>query len=899
MLSGSGQWLRKAGMLLALCAGGFTASAAPTPVAAQWHADEDEQFLLDVTIRNLRLGDGVRAYNTPEGTCVVLGDFLTTLDVPMRIDISAGKASGWAFREQNRISIDYAAGRASFGTASEAIAPGTIRETPEGWCVQASALARWFGIKVTPLTSGSALVLQSPTKLPVELAAEREQRAAHLQKASYDLGGLPQVRIPYRMWRTPALDFVVSGGLTYRASDGVEVDRQTSVFAAGEIAHLSYDAQISTSQKGIPNMVRVRAFRSDPDANLLGPLHATHFAAGDGEGFDSSLTGSSAAGRGAVITNRPLTSRAAFDRTRFEGDLPSGWEAEIYRNEELLGFARSDTSQRYVFDNVQLLYGDNQVRIVLYGPQGQVRTREEVINVGQDNVPAGKTWYWAGVNQSGRDLVSLDKPPDETQPRAQATLSLEHGIDERTSIGVLAREMLIDDQRLTFLEGTVRRSIGHALIEVGAAHDSTGGTAAHAQLLGRFGGVNVSAQALIANDFHLQGGISPLSQRQAQVAVDAPIHVGRTVLPVHGEFQFTDHNDGTSQLDAAARISANIDRFNLSTALHYQQQYLNSGTVPAELKLDFLGTGRVGDVRVRAGTTFDIAPSAAFETAEISAYWSKSDHLDWEGDLIYEASSSRVRARVTQVRRLNSFNLALTAEAASDGSLAFGFNLNFSLDPNQGLFFSRKPLAQAGSVRATVYRDLNDNGVHDANEPFEKGALVTTGTVQADAPTNDRGAVTVAGLTAYMPVAVGIDQTSLADPMLVPRQALQVVVPRPGVPAEVQIALVGAGDIEGALVKNGGMGFEGVDLELVGDGGKVAMTARTDFDGFFLFERVPYGHYSVRVAAKSAATARIGADLLSGINVTPEKPVVRLGALAARALPVVASATSGPQSALK
>src|SRR3954469_1607868 len=147
MLSGGGQWLRKAGMLLALCEGGVTASAAPTPTSAQWHADEDEQFLLDVTIRNLRLGDGVRAYNTPEGTCVVLGDFLTTLDVPMRIDISAGKASGWAFREQNRISIDYVAGRASFGTASEAIAPGTIRDTPEGWCVQASALARWFGIK--------------------------------------------------------------------------------------------------------------------------------------------------------------------------------------------------------------------------------------------------------------------------------------------------------------------------------------------------------------------------------------------------------------------------------------------------------------------------------------------------------------------------------------------------------------------------------------------------------------------------------------------------------------------------------------------------------------------------------------------------------------------------------
>ena len=89
-------------------------------------------------------------------------------------------------------------------------------------------------------------------------------------------------------------------------------------------------------------MLRLRAYRSDPDGHLLGPLHATHFGFGDVEGFDSGLTGSFAAGRGAVITNRPLAARAAFDRTRFEGDLPTGWEAEIYRNGELLGFAKAD-----------------------------------------------------------------------------------------------------------------------------------------------------------------------------------------------------------------------------------------------------------------------------------------------------------------------------------------------------------------------------------------------------------------------------------------------------------------------------------------------------------------------------------------------------------------------------
>ena len=241
---------------------------------------------------------------------------------------------------------------------------------------------------------------------------ERQQRAAHIRPASFDLSSLPQVRIPYRMWRAPALDFVVSAGVTYRASDGMRVDRQSSVFAAGEIAHLSYDAQMTTTQKGKPSLLRLRAYRSDPDGGLLGPLNATHFGIGDVEGFDSGLTGSVAAGRGAVITNRPLSAQAAFDRTRFEGDLPSGWEAEIYRNGELLGFAKANSSQRYVFDDVQLLYGENEIQIVLYGPQGQVRTREETDQVGQDNVPAGKTWYWAGFNQPGRDIVQLEKPPD-------------------------------------------------------------------------------------------------------------------------------------------------------------------------------------------------------------------------------------------------------------------------------------------------------------------------------------------------------------------------------------------------------------------------------------------------------------------------------------------------------
>ena len=178
------------------------------------------------------------------------------------------------------------------------------------------------------------------------------------------------MRLPYRMWRAPALDFVVSAGVTYRASDGVRVDRQSSVYAAGEIARLSYDAQMTTTR---------RACRAFAAARL--PFGSRRRAARPAQGDAFRLRRrrglrqqayrlGRASGRGAVITNRPLTAQAAFDRTRFEGDLPSGWEAEIYRNGELLGFAKRIASQRYVFDDVQLLYGENRIAIVALRPPG-------------------------------------------------------------------------------------------------------------------------------------------------------------------------------------------------------------------------------------------------------------------------------------------------------------------------------------------------------------------------------------------------------------------------------------------------------------------------------------------------------------------------------------------------
>ena len=326
----------------------------------------------------------------------------------MKIDLAAKKASGWAFKEAaTGSSIDHASGVVTYGQNTETLAAERSAKRPKAG---ASTARRWRA------GSGSASSrsprLGADPRIRSEAAGRAGDRAAAARGA--DQAGQVRPRDACRRCGCP----IACGARRRSTSSSAPASPIAPATACGSTA-----ARRSTpparsrgcpttrssrpTQRACPSTLRLRAYRSDPDGGLLGPLKATHFGFGDVAGLDSGLGGSGASGRGAVVTNRPLFNPTAFDRTRFEGDLPAGWEAEIYRNGELLAFAKPTAGQRYVFEDVQLLYGENQISIVLYGPQGQIRTREEMINVGQDNVPAGKTWYWAGVNQPGRDVVAF------------------------------------------------------------------------------------------------------------------------------------------------------------------------------------------------------------------------------------------------------------------------------------------------------------------------------------------------------------------------------------------------------------------------------------------------------------------------------------------------------------
>ncbi|MBB3764815.1 hypothetical protein [Sphingomicrobium lutaoense] len=868
--------------LLALAVGGAAPASETSPVTQQWTADPETQFLLDMQVRDLLLGNGVRAYDTPGGPCVLFGDFLTALDVPMKLDLERQKASGWAFSEENRIEIDRESQTVTLSGKRKSIATNDIRTVPEGWCVDPAALADWFGVGVRANLAGSVLSLESEARLPVERAVERRKRAERLaQRAAFDLASLPQVKLPYRMWRTPALDVVVSGGITYSAHSGLEVDRNMSVYASGELAKMSFDARLTSSPTGAGGLLRMRAYRSSIDGGLLGLLDATHVELGDLVTGASGVGNVAGNGRGALVTNRPLRRLAQFDTVSFEGELPAGWDAELYRNGQLLGFSVPTPDGRYLFDDIELQYGKNDIEIVLYGPQGQVRRRVEEVLVGDQQIPPGETWYFASASQPGRSLLDLSGRDGITGSgvRAQATLAVDHGVDKRLSVGMLAQTLLLEDERLTYVEGAVRRTFGNALVELTAAVTDNGGQRYRARAIGQLGDVSLSAQSTFNRNFDLTKRSDPLEQEHA-ISASVPLKLGRKTVPVSASTSFRRYEDGSTALSAATRMNMMVNRFNLAAEVDWERQQFRGPSPPPRERLTarFVGSGRIGDVRLQGDVDWNLMGGGGVSRAGLNAYWSASETVDWDAGLVWEPSSDRIRARVGHIRRFDFASVALTAEAASDGSVAAGFNMAFSIDAPGGNFRpTAQTLARTGSIEAVVFRDDNDNGRRDPGEPLQEGALLTAGHHGEARPSNAEGLARVAGLQTHSPIAVGLDTAALDDPTLVARDGLQVVVPRPGVTAQLLIPLVGSGEVEGMLLGVSGLPREGVGLELVDRHGKVVAATRTEFDGYFLFEKVAYGDYRLRLASDSANVLAARLSKETRVSVHPDKPYLRIG----------------------
>ena len=123
--------------------------------------------------------------------------------------------------------------------------------------------------------------------------------------------------------------------------------------------------------------------------------------------------------QGVVVTNSPFVRPVAFGLAPLDGMFGPGWEVELYKGSQFLGFARADSDGRYSLD-VPIRYGENPLDIVAFGPRGEVLRRRRTFEVDAARFPAKQFEY--GVSVGGCAFAPCD---------AQANIDLRYGFNEQ------------------------------------------------------------------------------------------------------------------------------------------------------------------------------------------------------------------------------------------------------------------------------------------------------------------------------------------------------------------------------------------------------------------------------------------------------------------------------------
>lgn len=155
---------------------------------------------------------------------------------------------------------------------------------------------------------------------------------------------------------------------------------------------------------------------------------------------------------GVQINNTATRQRRSFGSYLVSDMTEPGWVVELYVNDVLIDYTKADASGLFSFE-VPLVYGNTNVKYKFYGPWGEERSSEQVINIPFAFLPKNKLDYsfTAGmVADSTKDPFSR--------------LHVNYGLSRRITIGsgVEYNNSLSENKTFPFVNVSAR--VGNAVI---------------------------------------------------------------------------------------------------------------------------------------------------------------------------------------------------------------------------------------------------------------------------------------------------------------------------------------------------------------------------------------------------------------------------------------------------
>lgn len=851
--------------------------AVPVPLA-----DADE-LILELRTRDFVLSDGLLAYRLAGRSYLPLGELSRALQFAIAVDSAAGRAAGWYLSEDRTFALDIARRSVTIAGRLQNFSDQDVRLHEGEIYVEAGLLAQWFplGLQVDLSSLEARLTTREP--FPFEARAARERLRARLGDDAAGPATWDREETPFELVTPPSIDLAV--GATYRDGRTRGLEHQTR--ASGDL--LFMNANLYLRGDGVDPIADARFVleRKDPDGDL--PLGMTHVAVGDTYSTGLPLGLRSDFGRGVYLTNAPLGQASVFSRTDVGGEVAQGHDVELFRNGVLIASQRESNGQ-YLFADVPLVFGRNELRLVFNGPRGERREELRVVQIGDSRLGAGESRFAASVMERRRSLVEAAAPGGSRggEGHWMGAAYGEYGLNDSLTLAAGSALVAEPGHRRGLLLGGLRSGIAGAAVAVDGAMWTTGGAAVQFGLAGESHGVSYAlTHAEYTGGFVDETRPDPeaLYRRSTELRMDGlidyPLPGGSAgALATSLVASFDVHADGRRRANAVLRTGASLGGWVLSNALDYALEEGAGGARPRNSlrgSLDAATIFRGSAVRAR----LDYAPggdrlvTAAGFQVDRSIGADMRARIDLSHDFTGEGGTS---GGFAVSREFETFDLALSGRYGDRDGLALGLRFTTSLgwSPGRRSWFQARPgLAKGGAVEALVFRDRNGDGVRQTGEePVADAAIASSG---RSAVTDARGVARLGGLAEARPALVRVSPGSLADPFAAPARAAFEITPRPGRIHAVEIAIVTAGEIEGVVRladHAGGRAMAGLTLQLLDEAGNPAGEARTEYDGFYVIQGVRPGRYALRIDPEEARRYGLAATSTRPVTVEPAGGVV-------------------------
>ncbi len=818
-----------------------------------------EEMVVDVVCGKYNLTPAMIALGNEKQILLPLGELSRILEFNIASDPGTGKAQGWFLSSDRTFSMDTASGIANIQGKTVPFSPEQIVTTKDDIYVDAKTLSKWFPMDLSYDFTRQSVSVDPREDLPFQTRMARhlswKNRLGFINKGPQ----LPQRYPEYNLFETPVVDMGMSASFQKTEKNSKSTQGNYYLHAKGDLAWMNSELYLSGDEDDKLETARLTLKREDPDGNLLGAAHATKAAVGDIRVPDLPIVGGGKYERGARISNESLHRSSEYDSTFFEGSLSPGWDVEVYRNNVLLRNQQVGADGRYSFDQVPLYYGANNFTLKFYGPQGEFKEEKKQIMVGGDMMKPGHLEYEFSASQKDQTLFGVNDPEHSNGKGTGRFLAhYEYGLTPRVSIqgGFLSQHA--GDRRHTYLHTGAKGSIADSYLTGDVVFDLDGGGYA-VQALGqkKVGPLDLRLRQQFFHDFSTTGspGSDPLQSRTSLSAFGR-IKDGFFVQDIPFSLNFTNtRRESGSENSATANISTRIKNTYLNSSVAWHDREENSDdadlTGSSSISSEFKG------LRLRGSVDYDLLPEKKLTRARLSAVKYLNDELSAEFSL--SRNMNREEDDLTSASlgvNWNNGKWAISPRAGynSDDTFTASVMLNTSLgaEPRTGRpVFSSKKIADHGAVSARVFHDKNNNKLFDEGDEPIANAKVAAVQAHQDAVTDENGIAFIRGLAKNRATDIALDTTTLEDPYWEPSVSGESLVPRSGHVDMIDIPVTATGEIDGILSLRRADGIvkelTHAPLQLVDGEDQVVAQTRSEYDGFYLFEKVPPGNYQVRL----------------------------------------------------